>query len=153
MNTIKTVSTLLVEDNPADARLVKEVIAECNVRHELNIVGDGEEAINYLHKKGKYEHCETPRLIILDLNMPKKNGREVLSEIKEDDELKLIPIIVLTTSDNNKDVCDSYKYSANAFLTKPADFDEFIEVIHSVMDFWMDKAILPDCNICKDEIG
>ena len=147
---MNTINALLVEDNPADARLVKEAIAECEVKHRVDSVNDGEEAMDYLYKKGKYENCETPSLIILDLNMPRKNGREVLNEIRNDDGLNLIPIIVLTTSDDRKDICDSYKYSANAFVTKPTDFEEFIEVIHSFIDFWFNKAILPDRQMCKE---
>lgn len=88
---MNTINALLVEDNPADARLVKEAIAECEVKHRVDLVNDGEEAMDYLYKKGKYENCETPSLIILDLNMPRKNGREVLNEIRNDDGLNLIP--------------------------------------------------------------
>ena len=147
---MNTINALLVEDNPADARLVKEAIAECEVKHRVDLVNDGEEAMDYLYKKGKYANCETPSLIILDLNMPRKNGREVLNEIRNNDGLNLIPVIVLTTSDDRKDICDSYKYSANAFVTKPADFEEFIEVINSFIDFWFNKAILPDRQMCKE---
>ena len=143
------IKVLVVEDNPADARLIQEACGGFAVKNEVTIAKNGMEAIEYLYKKGKYEGSKTPNLIILDLNLPLKNGREVLNEVKKDDKLKLIPIIVLTTSSDVDDICKSYRNHANAYVTKPTDFDEFDELICSFEDFWFKKAILPTCPNCK----
>ena len=149
MNNAETVNVLLVEDNPADARLIKEACGGFTIKNEVNTVENGMDAMEYLYKTGKYKDSKRPNLIILDLNLPKKSGREVLKEVKQDDKLKLIPIIVLTTSQDEDDICNSYKCYANAYVTKPTDFDEFDELICSFEDFWFKKAILPTCPNCK----
>lgn len=149
MDSTKIVRVLLVEDNSADARLIKEACGSFAVRNEVDMVENGIEAMEYLYKTGKYKNSKTPNLIILDLNLPKKSGREVLKEVKQDDKLKIIPIIILTTSQDEDDVCNSYKYHANAYITKPADFEEFDELICSFEEFWFNKAILPACQKCK----
>jgi DNA-binding response OmpR family regulator len=140
---METVDILVVEDNPADARLVVEVFNEFNVKTKINIVEDGIKAMDYLYKRNKYKDYKTPSLIILDLNLPKKNGREVLKEIKNDNKLKLIPVIVLTTSRDDRDICESYEYCANAYIAKPTDFEEFVKVIRTFEDFWFNTARLP----------
>jgi len=144
-----TVDILVVEDNPADARLVMEVFNEFDIKTRINVVRDGVKAIDYLYKRDKYKDHKTPNLIILDLNLPKKSGREVLKEIKKEDKLKLIPVVVLTTSRDDRDICESYEYCANAYIAKPADFDEFVRVIRTFEDFWFNTALLPDVNSSK----
>ncbi len=136
---------LIVEDNPADARLIVEVFDGFQIRNNLTIAKDGAEAMDYLYKKGKYSNRKCPSLIILDLNLPKKNGREILKEIKKDEKLKRIPVVVLTTSNNKDDINDSYNNYASAYLTKPGDFDEFTELIKSFEEFWFKWTILPEC--------
>ena len=147
MDSIKIVDTLLVEDNPADARLIQEAIKQFQVEHKINVVEDGIESMEYLHKKGEYKDCETPDLIILDLNLPRKSGREVLKEVKNEDKLMTIPVIILTTSKNEADVCESYKCYANAYMTKPTDFSDFMDAIKNFESFWFNNAVLPKkCN-------
>lgn len=141
----------MVEDNPADARLIKEACSGFAVKNKVNIVENGREAMDYLYKRGEYKDVEMPNIIILDLNLPKKSGREVLKEVKEDDNLKLIPVIVLTTSSDDEDICDSYGHYASAYVIKPADFDEFDEVICSFENFWFNTAILPIYEKCKKD--
>jgi len=141
------IDVLVVEDNPADARLIREAFDCFNEKCDIKLAEDGVEASDYLHKRGKYKNCKTPQLILLDLNLPKKNGRELLIEIKKDDELRLIPIIILTTSNDNKDVCVAYWNYANAYIAKPTDFDEFEELIKVFEDFWFKMAILPKCGM------
>ena len=145
------VEVLLVEDNPADARLIKEACSGFAIKNEVFVVDNGVDAMEYLFKQGKYENCKTPNLIILDLNLPKKGGREVLKEIKSDSDLKLIPVIVLTTSSNEEDICESYMHYANAYITKPTDFNEFEDVICDFENFWFKRAVLPECKTCKKD--
>ena len=140
---MKTINILLVEDNPGDIRLTKEVLKEGKIRNELHVVMDGEEAIFYLKKTGKYKEADTPDIILLDLNLPKKDGREVLAEIKTDPELMLIPVIVLTTSESEQDILNMYSHHANCYITKPVDFNQFINVIKSVENFWLSIVKLP----------
>lgn len=139
----KTVEILLVEDNPADARLTQEAFREGPVSSRLNVVGDGEEAMAYLRHEGKYEGAARPDVVLLDLNLPKKDGREVLAEIKEDPSLKRIPVVVLTTSEDQKDILRSYNLRANCYVTKPADLDQFLDAVRSIQDFWLRTARLP----------
>ena len=138
---------LVVEDNPADTRLIKEAFDGFAIKHNINMVENGLEATNYLFKKGKYKDNKTPNLILLDLNLPLKDGRAVLKEIKKDEELRLLPIIILTTSKNEDDVCEAYKNYANAYLPKPTDFGEFERVIGVFEEFWFKMALLPRCGL------
>lgn len=151
LETNKIVGVLVVEDNPADARLIKEACSGFAVKNKVDIVENGMEAMDYLYKRNNYKDVKTPNLIILDLNLPKKSGREVLKEIKEEDNLKFIPVIVLTTSSDDEDIYESYRNHANAYVIKPTDFDEFDEVICSFEDLWFNSAILPVGGKCKKD--
>jgi len=139
----KPVEILLVEDNEGDVGLIEEVFEEAKIRNNLHVAEDGEEAILYLHGKGKFSGSPRPDIIILDLNLPNKDGHEVLREIKEDSNLKNIPVIVLTTSGAEKDILRSYNLHANAYVTKPLDFDQFIKVVGSIENFWLEIVRLP----------
>ena len=134
---------LLVEDNPGDVRLTQEALREQGIFHHLSIVSNGEDALNFLEKKAAYEGVEVPDIILLDLNIPRKNGKEVLREIKNNDAWKMIPVVVLTTSDAEQDILASYQLHANCFISKPVDIDQFIEVIKSIEDFWFNIVKLP----------
>lgn len=134
---------LLVEDNPGDARLTKEVFSECKVANKLSIVEDGEEALKFLRKEEPYTEVSTPDLVLLDLNLPKKTGQEVLEEVKSDSELKSIPIVVLTTSEAEKDILRTYNLNANCYINKPVDFDQFTKVVHLIEGFWLSIVKLP----------
>ena len=140
----KAIEILLVEDNPGDVRLIEEALKEGKVRNTLHVVYDGVEAITFLHKQGEYSEIPRPDLILLDLNLPKKDGREVLAEIKADENLKRIPVVVLTTSQSEKDILKSYDLYANCYITKPVDLDKFLEVVKSIEDFWLTVVKLPD---------
>jgi CheY-like chemotaxis protein len=140
----KTVEILLVEDNPADARLVMEVFKDFKINNKLYHVKDGVEAMNYLHQEGEYIDVSKPDLILLDLNLPRKDGREVLKEIKEDETLKCIPVVILTTSSAEDDVLKTYCNHANCYIIKPVDFDQFINVIQSIESFWLTMVKLPN---------
>ena len=139
----KIVDVLLIEDNSAETSLIDKIfdINEWNIN--FNVVGDGIDAMDYLHKKGKYKNSKTPSLILLDLNLPKKNGREVLKEIKTDDILKCIPVIILTSSDDDKDIFESYDNHANAYIIKHTDFSKFKEDIQCFKEFWLNNVQLP----------
>ena len=141
--TVKQIEILLVEDNEGDMGLVEEVFQEAKIMNNLNIAEDGEEAMLFLHKKGKFSNVPSPDIILLDLNLPGKDGREVLKEIKEDNELKRIPVVILTTSKAEEDILKSYNLHANSYITKPVDFDQFIRVIKSIENFWLDIVKLP----------
>ncbi|OEC88101.1 MULTISPECIES: response regulator [Methanobacterium] len=141
--TVKQIEILLVEDNEGDVGLVEEVFQEAKIMNNLNIAEDGEEAMLFLHKKGKFSNVPSPDIILLDLNLPGKDGREVLKEIKEDNELKRIPVVILTTSKAEEDILKSYNLHANSYITKPVDFDQFIRVIKSIENFWLDIVKLP----------
>ena len=144
MNIIsKPVEILLVEDNKGDVGLIEEVFEEAKIRNNLHVAEDGEEALLYLHGEGKFSGSPRPDIILLDLNLPKKGGREVLREIKEDENLHNIPVIVLTTSDAEKDIIGAYDLHANAYITKPLDFDQFIKVVGSIENFWLEIVKLP----------
>ncbi len=138
-----TITILLIEDNPGDVRLTQEAFKEGRKNVNLDVVMDGVEAINYLYKKGKYQDKKSPDLILLDLNLPKMDGREVLEKVKNDDNLRRIPIIVLTTSDADQDILKSYNLHVNCYLNKPVDFDKFFDIIQKIEDFWLTTAILP----------
>ena len=139
----RPVEILLVEDNPGDVRLTEEALKEGKVINNINLVNDGVEAVSFLHKEGKYADAVRPDLILLDLNLPKKDGREVLMEIKKDEALRRIPVVVLTTSKAEEDIIRTYDCHANCYITKPVDFDQFIKVVKSIEDFWLSLVRLP----------
>jgi two-component system, chemotaxis family, response regulator Rcp1 len=134
---------LLVEDNPADVRLTMEAMRESKMSSRVNVVGDGEQALDYLLRRGVYTHAIRPDLVLLDLNLPKKDGREVLQEIKNVEALRRIPVVVLTTSMAEEDICRTYDLHANCYITKPMDLDRFIEVVRRIEGFWLDIVSLP----------
>lgn len=137
------IEILLVEDNPGDVRLTQEALKEGKVVNSLRVVGDGVEALEFLNKRGAYEAAKTPDMILLDLNLPRKDGREVLAEIKADPVLRKIPVVVLTTSKDEQDILKSYDLHANCYITKPVDFEQFIGVIRAIEDFWLSVVKLP----------
>ena len=139
----KPVEILLVEDSPGDARLVQENLKEAKVRNTLQIVTDGVEAMEYLRKEGKYKNAVRPDMILLDLNLPRKDGREVLAEMKADEKLKMIPVVVLTISQAEEDILKSYNLHANAFVTKPVDLKQFMLAIKAIEGFWLTVVKLP----------
>ncbi|AKB77523.1 Two-component system response regulator [Methanosarcina horonobensis HB-1 = JCM 15518] len=139
----KSIEILLVEDSKGDVGLIEEVFEDAKIRNNLNVVEDGEEAILFLRGEGQFSGVPRPDIILLDLNLPKKDGREVLEEIKRDDDLKNIPVVVLTTSKAEEDILKSYNLHANAYVTKPVDFDQFIRVVRSIEDFWLEVVKLP----------
>jgi two-component system, chemotaxis family, response regulator Rcp1 len=137
------VEILIVEDNPGDARLAREGLSECKIRNNLHVVDDGVKAMAFLRRQGEYAKKPRPDLILLDLNLPKKDGREVLREIKEDENLRLIPIVVLTTSKAEEDIVRSYSLHANCYVTKPLTLQHFVQVVQSIEDFWFSIVRLP----------
>ena len=139
----KRIEILLVEDNPGDARLTQEALREAKVLNELHLAKDGEEAMSFLRREGKHADAPRPDLILLDLNMPKKDGREVLEEIKVDKQLRSIPVVVLTTSRAEEDIVRTYNNHANCYITKPVDLEQFIKVVKSIEDFWLTIVKLP----------
>lgn len=134
---------LLVEDNPGDVRLTQEALKSHKVQNNLHVVGDGEEAMAFLRRQGKYADAPRPDIILLDLNLPRKDGREVLSEIKSDPSLKTIPVVIITSSEAEQDVIKSYNLNANCYVTKPVNLDQFIKVVQSINDFWLTIVKLP----------
>jgi two-component system, chemotaxis family, response regulator Rcp1 len=139
----RKIEILLVEDSPGDVRLTREALREGKVLNELQVVGDGVEALDYLFQRNQHVGAPRPDLILLDLNLPKKDGREVLSEIKTDNALKRIPVVVLTTSQSEEDVLRTYDLHANCYIPKPVDFERFIEVVRSIDAFWLTVVKLP----------
>ena len=139
----KPVEVLLVEDNPGDVRLTLEALKDGKVNNHLSVVEDGVEALAFLRREGKYADASRPDLILLDLNLPKKDGREVLAEIKADEDLKRIPVVVLTTSKAEEDILKTYNLHANCYITKPVDFDQFVIVVRLIEDFWFTIVKLP----------
>ena len=139
----KAICILMVEDNPTDVMITKEALAHAKVLHSLHVVEDGMEALDFLHHRGKYAKAPQPDLILLDLNMPRKNGQEVLAEIKADQRLKHITVVVLTTSKAEEDVIKAYGLHANCYVIKPVDFDVFAEVVRSIQQFWFTVVTLP----------
>lgn len=137
------VEILLVEDNPGDIRLIVEVLREGRVRNRLHVVEDGEQALAYLRRQGEYEQSIIPDIILLDLNLPKIDGHGVLAAIKEDDSLKTIPVIVLTTSEADQDILKAYNLHANCYIRKPVNLDEFLTVVRSIENFWLSIVKLP----------
>jgi len=140
---MKQINILLVEDDPGDVRLAREALKESKVQNIINVVSDGVDALDYLFKRNGFEKAERPDLIILDLNLPKKDGREVLAQIKEDTDLKRIPVVILTISKSEEDILKTYNLHANCFITKPLDLNKFIEVVQAIEDFWFTIVKLP----------
>jgi CheY-like chemotaxis protein len=139
----KPIEVLLVEDDPGDTLMIKEAFEDNKVRNRLTCVADGVEALEYLRREGEYDDAPRPDLVLLDLNLPRKDGREVLAEIKGDDALSTIPVVVLTTSAAEEDVLRSYKLHANAYVTKPVDFERFIDVVRQIDEFFVTVVKLP----------
>lgn len=139
----RPVEVLLVEDSPGDVRLTEEALKEGKVRNNLNVVMDGVEAMAYLRREGRYSSATRPDIVLLDLNMPKKDGREVLAEMKSDERLRRIPVVILTTSEAEQDILKTYDLHANCYITKPVDLDQFISLVKSVEDFWLTIVKLP----------
>jgi CheY-like chemotaxis protein len=133
----------MVEDNPDDIELTVEALKDARVANHLTVVQDGEEALSYLRCRGKYAQAVRPDLILLDLNMPRKNGRDVLRDIKNDPKLKRIPVVILTTSQAEDDILHTYDLHANCYITKPVDFNQFLKVVRSIEDFWLTVVKLP----------
>lgn len=143
MTNATAVEILLVEDNPGDARLTEEAFKDSRLLNSMHRVSDGVEALGYLRQEGQYATATRPDIILLDLNMPRKDGREVLAEIKEDPDLKSIPVVVLTTSDADTDVMKSYELHANCYITKPVDLEKFMNIVQRIEDFWLAIVRLP----------
>jgi chemotaxis family two-component system response regulator Rcp1 len=139
----KPVEILLVEDNPGDVDLTLEALENSKIRNRLSVVNDGEEALAFLHRTGKHAGAPRPDIILLDLNLPKKDGREVLAEIKADDDLKPIPVVILTTSQAEEDIFKSYNLHCNCYITKPFDLHQFLRVVKAIEDFWLTIVRLP----------
>jgi CheY-like chemotaxis protein len=139
----KPIEILLVEDSPGDVRLTIEALKKAKITNRLSVVADGVEAMAYLRKQGRYAGEPRPDVILLDLNLPKKDGREVLAEVKADAELKRIPVVILTTSGAEEDILRSYDLHANCYITKPVDFQQFMSVVKSIEDFWLAVVKLP----------
>ena len=137
------IQILLVEDNPGDVRLTQEALLGAKVANELHVVGDGEEAIEYLRRRGRYVDAPRPDIVLLDLNLPRLDGREVLMDIKGDPDLAKIPIIILTSSSAERDIHSAYELHANCYISKPVDFTEFIEAVRSLEGFWLRIVRLP----------
>jgi len=139
----RAVDLLLVEDNPGDVRLTEEALKDGPVQVNLSVAKDGVEAVEFLTRTGRFQNAPRPDLILLDLNLPRKNGREVLAEIKSDPDLRQIPVVVMTTSKSEQDIERAYELNANCYITKPIELDDFLGVVHSIEDFWLTKAMLP----------
>jgi CheY-like chemotaxis protein len=142
----KNIEVLLVEDDPADVELTREGLKDSKMHVHLSVVEDGVQALKYLRKDAPYSNAARPDLIILDLNLPKKDGREVLEEIKGEEALRCIPVVVLTTSQDSFDIQRCYKLGANCWVSKPIGFDEFVKIVNSINDFWFTVVKLPPCS-------
>ena len=140
---LQAIEILLVEDNPADVRLTQEALKEAKVVNRLSVVMDGEEAMAFLRREGRHAEAPRPDLILLDLNLPRKDGREVLAEVKADERLRRIPVVILTTSKSEEDVLRSYDLHANCFISKPVGLEQFLRVVESIEDFWLSVVRLP----------
>jgi CheY-like chemotaxis protein len=139
----RPVEILLVEDNPGDVDLTRETLQDSKLLNHMNVVGNGVEAMAYLRRQGKYAEATRPDLILLDLNLPKKDGREVLAEVKADDRLRRIPVVVLTTSSAEQDILQTYDLHANCYITKPVNLDQFSAVVQAIEEFWFTIVKLP----------
>ncbi len=140
---IRTIDILMVEDDPGDVRLTREALKGSKVLHSLNVVEDGVAALDYLRKVGPYAQAVRPDIVLLDLNLPRKDGREVLSAMKQDAALRAIPVVILTTSQDEEDVLRAYNLNANCYVTKPVDFDQFMRIVRAIEDFWLNVVTLP----------
>jgi CheY-like chemotaxis protein len=140
---MKPIEILLVEDNPGDARLTREALAQSKVRNNLHHARDGEEAIRFLRRQGEFADVRTPDLVLLDLNLPRRDGREVLEDIKKDPKLMQIPVVILTSSEAEEDILRSYRLHANCFITKPVDLEQLTKVVHAIEQFWFTLVRLP----------
>ncbi|MDO8249258.1 MAG: response regulator [Rhodoferax sp.] len=143
MRGVRPIEILMVEDNPGDVRLTREALKDAKVSNTLRVVEDGAAALDFLYQRGDYADAPRPDLILLDLNLPKKNGREVLEEIKQDAQLKTIPVVILTTSQAEEDVVRAYSLHANCYITKPVDFAQFTKIVRTIEDFWLSIVTLP----------
>ena len=137
------IEILLVEDSPSDVRLTREALKDAKILNDLSVASDGEEAMEYLHRTGRHADAVRPDLVLLDLNLPRKDGREVLAEMKADEELRRIPVVVLTTSRSEEDVLRAYDLHANCFITKPVGLDQFLRIVESIHGFWLSIVTLP----------
>lgn len=142
----RPIDILLVEDNPGDVRLTRVALRENKINNNLHVAIDGVDALAFLRKEGEYAGTPNPDIILLDLNLPRKDGREVLAEIKADRRLRRIPVVVLTTSDSEQDVATSYDLHANCYITKPVDLNQFLSVVRSIEDFWLTVVTLPSLS-------
>jgi two-component system, chemotaxis family, response regulator Rcp1 len=140
---VSPIEILLVEDSPSDVLFTREALAQAKVMNTLHVVSDGVQAMNYLYRRGESANAPRPDLIILDLNLPRKNGREVLAEIKADDDLKIIPVVVLTTSSAEEDVVKAYGLHANCYVVKPIDFSSFVQIVKDIGHFWFSVVTIP----------
>jgi len=140
---VRPIQILLVEDSPSDAKLTLAALKMAKVVNQVSHVEDGVEAMEFLRRQGKYARAERPDLILLDLNLPRKDGREVLEEMKADPDLQMIPVVILTTSQAEQDIIRSYKLHANCYITKPVNFERFLEVVQSIENFWLTIVALP----------
>jgi CheY-like chemotaxis protein len=140
---LRTVEILLAEDNPGDAKLTEKALDQAKLANNLHIVEDGVEAMAFLNQEGEYEDAPRPDLVLLDLNMPRMGGEEVLEEIKDDPDLKRLPVVILTSSEAEEDIIKSYDLHANAYLTKPVEFDGFIDIVNTLENFWLEVVKLP----------
>ncbi|WP_233735750.1 response regulator [Halonotius aquaticus] len=144
MNIDKPVEILLAEDNPGDVMLTRKALEQGKLANNLHVTTDGVDALEFLRQDGEYEDAPRPDLILLDLNMPRKDGQEVLEELRADDELRRIPVVVLTSSESEEDIVRSYELNANAYLTKPVDFDGFVEIVNRLENFWFQVVKFPE---------
>jgi chemotaxis family two-component system response regulator Rcp1 len=137
------IEILLVEDNPGDIRLTELALQDSKLHNSMNVVRDGVEALRFLRREGEYNNAPRPDVILLDLNLPRKDGREVLEEIKQDEDLRRIPVVILTTSDDERDVLHSYNLHANCYITKPVDLKQFVDIVKAIEGFWLQIVRLP----------
>jgi CheY-like chemotaxis protein len=142
-NNSRSIEILLIDDNAGDARLAREALRDAKVANNLSWVADGVEAMSYLRREGQHAAAPRPELILLDLNLPRKDGREVLAAIKADERLKRIPVVILTTSQAEEDIIKAYHLNANCYISKPVDLDQFIKVVKTIEDFWLTIVKLP----------
>ncbi len=143
---IRPIEIHLIEDNPVDIRMTQEAFKDYHIGNRVSVVTDGEAAMDFVYRRGEHENAPRPDLILLDLNLPRKDGKEILDEVKADRTLRSIPIVVLTTSELDKDIQRSYCHNANAFLTKPIEFDDFVSMMKTIGDFWLTYGKLPDTS-------
>ncbi len=147
LQNLSVIEILLVEDSPSDAELTIETFNDSKILNQIHVAEDGVEALDFLFKRGEYKDAPRPDLILLDLNLPKKNGREVLAEIKGDPELQTIPVVVLTTSAAEEDILRSYQLHANCYITKPVDLEQFTKIVKLISDFWFAAVRLPPSSV------